>query len=184
MCIRDRDNIGEDDLKINVKVTLRGANPKSFFRTVKVPSKRSKSLSFSATAGTGNSINITAIATSDNIQESDQVTIRILHLPKPHKPSQILTPSPTPSLQPSQTETPSMPPVSTQTPSSNLNPSESPSPSTTPKPTPSLEEERPETVKTTPGLIKETPSIVVMLAAVSVLVLFSFLRRIWKVEEP
>ena len=168
-------NIGEDSLEIDVEVTLIGATPTGFSQTVRVPSGGSKTLEFSATAGMGDFIVITATGTYGSLQESDQVNIAILHPSK-------LTPSLTPTSKPSQTNPPS-PPTATQSPSSTPCPSKRPlSPQLTPKKTPQVEEPVHEPPSPTPS-IGESFSLDIIITG-AILILFSFLRRIWKVEQP
>ncbi len=172
-------NLGEDDLKIDVQVVLSGAEPTNFSKTLKVPSKRSKRIDLSAIAGTDDVITITAKATSAGLRESDRVSIKVLHMSKRQSSPSALRPT----LTPSQTKNPSLPPVTTQIPSWSPNPSEEPL-SSAPQATPPLEETISERTESKPEPTEKPASFIVMLAVASVLVMFSFVRKIWRVEEP
>ena len=165
-------NLGEDSLKINLEVLLSGADPSSFFQVVDILPKESKTLGFSATAGKGDLITIIATGTAGDFQESDQVSITILHHPEPIY-SPVPSIGPTPTAHPPLTDTP---PQSTQ----NL--------SLTPLPFPSSPQENPEEPMkeppTIPPSIIEEKHFLVGIIAFSILLLFTLVRKIWRVEEP
>ncbi|GEM_PF-2278373 len=180
-------NIGEDSLKIDVEVVLSGAAPKNFHRTVTLPPGESKAIYFSAKAGTGDLLTITATGTAGNLRESDQVSINVLH------PPQLLAPSqpPSPALLPSQTPAPlqspeprSLPPITTENPPVSTTPSKTSIPSeTSPRTTPEAKESIPESPPPTHVIGERKPYSLNTVVTIALVILL-FIRRIWKVEEP